>query len=126
MSAGSKADTVRRLFGAYRTNERALAEQILADDFTFTSPYDDAIDKTTYFERCWPESVRFVEQYLVEQVLEKVVEDGDDVFVLYRCRTKDGKEFRNTELHSFSGERIRKVSVYFGAAYKDGAFVRQP
>jgi len=125
MSEESKAEIVRRLFGAYRTNERVLAEQLLADDFTFTSPYDDAIDKTTYFERCWPESVRFVERHLEEQVLERLVEDGDDVFVLYRCRTKDGKEFRNTELHSFSGDRINRVAVYFGATYKNGAFVRQ-
>jgi ketosteroid isomerase-like protein len=125
MSGGSKAEIVRRLFDAYRTKERELAEQMLTDDFTFTSPYDDQIDKATYFERCWPESVRFVERHLIEQVLEKVVADGDDVFVLYRCRTKDGKEFRNTELHSFAGNRISRIDVYFGATYKDGAFVRQ-
>jgi hypothetical protein len=40
--------------------------------------------------------------------------------------TKEGKRFRNTEFFRFDGERIRSIDVYFGASYKDGAFVKQP
>jgi hypothetical protein len=58
--------------------------------------------------------------------LEKVVEQGDDVFVQYKAITKDGKEFRNVERLSFIGDRIRAANVYFGATYKDGKFIRQP
>ncbi|WP_274426520.1 nuclear transport factor 2 family protein [Chelativorans sp. YIM 93263] len=112
-----KENAVRQLFEAYRVKDRAMIEPLLADDFTFTSPYDDAIDKQTYFERCWPNSER-IEQHF----LEEVVGSGDRVFVLYLCRTREGKEFCNVETFDFEGSRIRAVNVYFGAAYADGVF----
>jgi ketosteroid isomerase-like protein len=120
MPPRSKPDIIRSLFAAYRSKDRKIVEDLLTDDFTFTSPYDDAIDKAAYFETCWPNSDR-----IRTHILEKICEDGDDAFVLYRCVLDDGKEFRNTELFTFDGDRIRKVDVYFGAAYKGGAFVRQ-
>ncbi|WP_119460618.1 nuclear transport factor 2 family protein [Rhodospirillaceae bacterium SYSU D60014] len=120
MPARSKADSVRSLFAAYKSKEREIVEELLTDDFTFTSPYDDAIDKAAYFETCWPNSDR-----IQTHILERICEDGAGVFVLYKCLLNDGKEFRNTELFTFDGDRIRKIEVYFGAAYKDGAFVRQ-
>ena len=46
-------------------------------------------------------------------------------FVLYKVLTKDGKEFRNTEFLTFDGDKIASVNVYFGAAYRNGAFVPQ-
>jgi ketosteroid isomerase-like protein len=120
MTSERKAETLRRLFAAFKAKDRALAEQLLADGFTFTSPYDDAIDRATWFERCWPNSDR-----LREQVLERILVQGDEAFVTYRAVTQDGSEFRNTEFFTFSGDRIASVDVYFGATYKDGAFVPQ-
>ncbi|WP_157020302.1 hypothetical protein [Mesorhizobium xinjiangense] len=79
--------------------------------------YDDAIDRAAYFDRCWPNR-----EIIREHVLEKVVEDGDDVIVLYRCLTRDGRMFRNMEMLSFEGSRLKAVNVYFGAGYKDGVF----
>jgi ketosteroid isomerase-like protein len=122
MPARSKPDIVRSLFAAYKAKDREIVEDLLTDDFTFTSPYDDAIDKATYFERCWPTSAS---DHIQTHTFERIREDGDAVFVLYKCVLNDGREFRNTELFTFDGDRIRKIEVYFGAAYKDGAFVRQ-
>ena len=45
--------TIRALFAAYLANDRRAIEDFLTDDFRFTSPYDDEIDKATYFARCW-------------------------------------------------------------------------
>jgi ketosteroid isomerase-like protein len=118
MPIRSKVEIVRSVFDAYKSKDRELIEQLLADDFTFTSPYDDAIDRTTYFERCWPNS-----KLIQTHVLEKIFEHGDEVWVLYRCMTTDGKEFRNVEVHSLDAARIRHVDVYFGPAYRDGTFV---
>ncbi|WP_348642701.1 hypothetical protein [Mesorhizobium sp. B2-4-15] len=56
MSAKSRAELIRFYFAACQANERDVAETVLADDFTFTSPYDDAIDRATYFARCWPDT----------------------------------------------------------------------
>jgi ketosteroid isomerase-like protein len=115
-----RADLVRRCFAAYATKDRGLIEGILSDDFTFTSPYDDRIDRAAYFVRCWPNSDR-----IRTNRLEKVVVDGDDAFVLYQCTTTEGNTFRNTELFRFEGDRVREVQVYFGASYRDGRFVRK-
>jgi ketosteroid isomerase-like protein len=117
----SKAEIAKSLFDAYQRQDRPLAERLLADDFTFTSPYDDAIDRAAYFVRCWPTS-----GFFKSFTLEKVVELGDDVFVNYKALTKDGRIFRNVEMLTVQGDQIRAVNVYFGATYKDGKFVTLP
>lgn len=109
---------VRAYFGAYESENRDIAEKLLAKDFTFTSPNDDAIDRATYFERCWPQG-----EPARDQTIEKIVVDGDKAFVTYSCATGNGQSFRNTEFITFSGEQIASVAVYFGPAYQDGVIV---
>ena len=53
MNALSKEDVVRNLFAAYLAEDRDAVDAIFSDRFRFTSPFDDHIDKATYFERCW-------------------------------------------------------------------------
>jgi ketosteroid isomerase-like protein len=101
-------------------NDRRAVEAVLADDFRFTSPYDDRIDKATYFARCWRNT-----DWIERHELEQIIVEGDGVFVTYNCAAKGGKSFRNTEFFSFEGDKIRSIDVYFGATYQDGAFVRQ-
>ena len=121
MPSADKAEMIRALFAAYRANDRKAVEDALADDFRFTSPYDDNIDKATYFERCWRNS-----DWIERHELERIFVEGDEGFVTYRCVAKGGKNFRNTEFLTFAGDRIRRIDVYFGATYQDGAFVKQP
>lgn len=120
MPGKNRSDLIRAYFAAFQTGDRPVMEAALTDDFTFTSPYDDAIDRAAYFKRCWPNSKLFQ-----SMTVEKIGEDGNDVFVRYSCETLDGKTFRNTELHSFRGDRLRSVEVYFGASYRDGVFIPQ-
>ena len=115
----TKSDVIRTMFAAYRNKNRKVVEDTLADDFRFTSPYDDAIDKAEYFRRCWPASER-----IESNEVERIFVQGDEAFVTYRVRNKN-EEFRNTEFFVFEGDRIRSIDVYFGASYRDGAFVRQ-
>jgi ketosteroid isomerase-like protein len=114
-------DIIRALFAAYRANNRASVANSFTEDFRFTSPYDDRIDKAAYFERCWR-----VPDWIERQELEKIFVEGDAAFVTYQVATKDGKRFRNTEFFVFDGGRIKRIDVYFGATYKDGMFVKQP
>src|SRR3954465_10149764 len=44
----------RECMQAYVDKDRAAAEAIVADDFHFTSPMDNALDRKRYFELCWP------------------------------------------------------------------------
>jgi ketosteroid isomerase-like protein len=114
-----KSEIITRLFDAFKALDRNTAEAVLSDDFRFTSPYDDAIDKATYFERCWPNIDR-----IRSQTLEKIFVEGDAAFVEYRCETNDRTEFRNVEFFTFDRDRVRSVSVYFGASYRAGKLVR--
>lgn len=118
--SSSRAQTIRQCFAAYETKDRAVVEALLTQDFTFTSPYDDAIDRAAYFERCWPNSER-----VTRIDVERVFEQGDEAFATYLFTGKDGKQFRNTEFFTFDGDRIRSVHVYFGESYRDRKFVRQ-
>jgi ketosteroid isomerase-like protein len=120
MSDGDRAKIIRALFSAYKANDRRAVEDALTDDFRFTSPYDDEIDKATYFVRCWRNT-----DWIERHELEKIFVDGDEAFVTYKCLAKGGKNFRNTEFFSFEGDKIRRIDVYFGATYQNGVFVRQ-
>jgi ketosteroid isomerase-like protein len=120
MSDRNRADTIRAIFDAYMANDRKSVEDALADDFRFTSPFDDRIDKPTYFARCWRDT-----GWIERHQLEKIFVEGDEAFVTYKCLAKGGKSFRNTEFFAFQGDKVSRIDVYFGATYQDGAFVRQ-
>jgi len=116
-----KAKLIRALFAAYLANDRGAVERMLADGFRFTSPYDHELDKTSYFARCWRDDNSWIERH----VLERIVVEGDAAYVTYLCAARGGRSFRNTELMLFDGDWIRRIEVYFGAAYQDGVFQKQ-
>jgi hypothetical protein len=120
MASTDRAATIRAIFAAYLSSNRKLVEDALSDDFRFTSPYDDNIDKPTYFERCWKSS-----DWIERHDLERIFVQGDEAFVTYLCIAKGGKRFRNTEFFVFAGDKVKRIDVYFGATYENGAFVRQ-
>jgi ketosteroid isomerase-like protein len=98
----------RACFAAYAAKDREAIEGLLAEDFHFTSPLDNRIDRAKYFEVCWPNSAR-IDGFDIQEV----AVEGDRAFVTYEGRM--GKEvFRNTEVHTVRGNRIAEVEVYFG------------
>ena len=121
MASSTRADMIRAIFAAYLASDRKFVEDAFSDDFRFTSPYDDNIDKPTYFERCWKGS-----GWIERHELERIFVEGDEAFVTYRCIAKGGRTFRNTEFFAFEGDKVKRIDVYFGAAYDNGTFVKQP
>ena len=109
MTLADRLQTVRDAYGAYESGDRSVLEGILSDDYTFFSPYDVGIDRARYFERCWPNAEQLQGFELV-----RLVESGDEVLVTYESTKVDGKKFRNTEIHSFEGDKICRTEVYFG------------
>lgn len=103
-------DVVRAAFRHYGTQDREAAFALYADDFTFTSPQDDHIDKATYFERCFPTADRFTEQRL----LHVTPVDEDLVFVHYEYELTSGDRYRNMEAITVRDGLIRDVRVFFG------------
>jgi ketosteroid isomerase-like protein len=100
---------VRSSYDAFAAKDRAAMEALLDEDFHFTSPLDNRIDRQTYFTRCWPNSKDIAEFDLIH-----VVAEEDKVFVTYVARMKDGRRFRNTEIVTVRGHQITDVEVYFG------------
>jgi ketosteroid isomerase-like protein len=99
----------RDCYRAYETGERDLIEQHLAPDFTFYAPPDPGIDRTTYFERCWP-NADLIDSF----EFKRLAEVGDEVLVTYESTKTDGKRLRNTEILTFAGDKVSRVEVYFG------------
>ena len=109
MPAYDRLKLTRDCYGAYESGDRGVVEERLTDDFTFYSPADVGIDRTMYFERCWPNS-ELIEAF----EFKRLVEVGDEVIVTYESTKTDGRRFRNTEVLTFQGDKIRRVEVYFG------------
>ncbi|WGS19808.1 MULTISPECIES: nuclear transport factor 2 family protein [unclassified Bradyrhizobium] len=119
-AAGNKAEIVRAIFAAYLADDRRTVEQAFADDFRFNTPYGENIDKPRYFAECWRSS-----DWISRHEIERIMVEGGEVFVTYRCVAKDGKSFRNTEFFVFDGDKVKRIDVYFGPSHQDGALVRQ-
>jgi len=99
----------RAAYEAYVAKDLAAIEELIAEDFQFTSPLDNRIDRTTYFTRCWPNSEAIKSFDFIS-----LVADGDQVFVTYEGHRTNGEGFRNTEIVTVRGDRIVEVEVYFG------------
>jgi ketosteroid isomerase-like protein len=109
MPATNRLELAREAYRAYETGERRVLDELLADEFTFYSPVDSGLDRAGYFERCWP-NAETIEAF----EFTRLVESGDEVLVTYESTKSDGRRFRNTEVLTFEGDKIRRVEVYFG------------
>jgi ketosteroid isomerase-like protein len=96
-------------YQAYADKDRATLETLISDDFHFTSPLDNRIDRTTYFERCWPNN-RTIRGYDFVHL----AAEGDCVFITYEAESTTGRRFRNTEVMTIRNGRITNVEVFFG------------
>ena len=101
-------------YRAYERHDRSFMEENLATDFTFTSPFDDHIDRAAYFKRCWPKEPLHQKFDFVT-----VMQDGDKVFVAYDCTmrvpnaTHPAARFRNAELMTFQNRQAEKRGSVF-------------
>ncbi len=100
----------KAVYRAYETRDRELIESLIAPEFTFHSPADEAgLDRARYFERCWPNGKDLAGFDFV-----RLIEDGDEVVVTYEATRTDGSRFRNTEVLTFEGDKQVRAEVYFG------------
>ena len=106
----ANTDTVRTMFEAYLARDERTAAGLLADDFVFTSPQDDHIDKTAFMQRCFPTADRLVSQ----EILQLAAVDGDGVFILYEYELKTGERHRNAEFITVRDGKLVETQVFFG------------
>jgi len=114
MTEDTLGDLARRYYRTFQGADRAGMEALLAPEFTFTSPFDDHIDRDAYFVRCWPGAGRFGFRDDMQ-----VFAHGDERVVLYSTDGKMGGTFRNAERFRFVGGRIASIEVFFGFLPKE-------
>ena len=107
-SGQSASEIARQCMQAYVDKDRAAIEALIAEDFQFTSPLDNAINRATYFELCWPNSEGMAGFDVIH-----AVDHGDQAFITYEGHAS-GKTFRNTEIHTVRDGKLVAVEVYFG------------
>jgi hypothetical protein len=78
----------RRACQAYVDNDRAAIEAVIGDDFHFTSPRDNRINREVYFDRRWKNS-----QTITGFTFINLVADGERVFVTYGGQRSTGSPF---------------------------------
>ncbi len=104
----SPVQIARAVYDAYVRKDRNAIESLIADDFHFTSPLDNRLDRKTYFERCWPNSVT-----AARFKFNNLVSDDGRVFVTYELTKTNGEQFRNTEILSTrDGKVSRRRSLF--------------
>jgi len=102
-------EIARQSYLAYANSDRASNEAVIGEDVRFTSPYDNRIDRATYFERCWPNH-----EGITDFEFKRLIEHGDEVLVTYEGKNTSGRRFRNTEILTIREGKIIEVEVYFG------------
>ena len=104
------AQTIRNWYAAWERKDWDSLDSLQASNFTFSSPVDDQISKSSYKTGCWDTQAKLIERF----DLKRVIGNGNDAFVLYVCHTKAGKAFRNVEYFRFRDEKVEAVECYFG------------
>ena len=109
-SQSTASSLVRQCYAAYESKDRSAIEKLLSDDFRFSSPLDDRIDKALYMRRCWPNSEN-IRAFHIEKLFEK----DNEVFVRYEGERFDGGKWRCAEFFRVEGGHIAEVQVYFAS-----------
>jgi len=110
-SGMSNEEIIQNYYAAWAKKEWSPIGNLLADDFTFTSPNnDDHISKSAFKTRCWESQVDYIKHFDLESVIGK----DDQAFVKYLCHTKNGKSFRNVEYWKFRDGKVAAIECYFG------------
>jgi ketosteroid isomerase-like protein len=109
MNPNSPLAVVRACLQAYVDKDRAAIEALLADDFHFTSPLDNALDRASYMKICWPNSAALM---TFDSIFE--FEQGEHAVIVYEAQTSTGKRLRNSELSTVRGGKLVSTEVYFG------------
>lgn len=108
----TNAQIIREYYVGWEKSDWDVIASKLADDFTFTSPFDDHLDTQTYKERCW-HGADSIHAYEFLTIMEK----GDEAFARWNCLI-NGKTARNTEYFLFQNGKIKAIEVYFGELTK--------
>lgn len=100
---------IEQIFKAWTTRDWDFVKSNFAEDFTFTSQYDDHIKTGEFKSKCWDT----IEQ-IGEFEIATVVENEREAFVRYK-NTINREHVQNAEQYVFDNDgKIKSVTVFFG------------
>ncbi len=123
MAGASRAETIRRIFAAYLANDRKFVENALSDDFRFiqsvttmrstSRPISSGAGRTATGSNgtSWSGFSSKAMKPLSPTVASPRGARGVSAI---------------PSSSVFEGDKVKRIDVYFGAAYDNGAFVKQP
>jgi ketosteroid isomerase-like protein len=104
--------TIRKYYAAWEEKDWRPFDILLADNFTFTSAAgDNHISKSAFKAKCWQSQIDFIDRF----DLQRIFGSGNEAFVMYACRTKNGKTFRNVEYLRLQDDKVEAIECFFGA-----------
>jgi ketosteroid isomerase-like protein len=113
-SSTTNEEIVRKYYAAWEKKDWSPLDILLAENFTFTSANnDDHISKSAFKARCWESQIDFIERF----ELERVIVNGNEAFVKYLGRTKNGKSFCNVDYLRLKNEKVEAIECYFGGQF---------
>jgi ketosteroid isomerase-like protein len=105
-------ELIHNWYAAWVNKDYNTFNNLLADDFTFSSAAgDDHISKSTFKTQCWDTQINFIKGF----DLERMTTGANDAFVKYLCHTTNGKTFRNVEYLRIKNGKLESIECYFGA-----------
>ncbi|HEX8811508.1 MAG TPA: nuclear transport factor 2 family protein [Terracidiphilus sp.] len=108
----TNGEIIRKWYMAWEKKDLGTFDNLLADNFTFTSAAgDDHIGKSAFKTQCWDTQVDFIAHF----ELERMITGAEDAFVKYLCHTRNGKSFRNVEYLRIKNGKLESIECYFGA-----------
>jgi len=111
-ASASTEEVVRKWYAGWGQKDWGPLDNLLADDFTFSSAAgDDHISKSAFKKQCWETQINFIGHF----DLERVATGPDDAFVKYLCHTTNGKSLRNVEYLRVKNGKVQSIECYFGA-----------
>lgn len=100
---------IQEIFNAFTNRDWEYISYEIADDFTFTSQYDDHIDQATFKDKCW-DRINQIGEFDIVTILE-----GDGEAIVRYKNTINGERVQNAEHLVFNSEgKLRSVTVFFG------------
>ena len=101
---------VKAWYTAWQSGNWNLMAQILADDFTFTSPLDDHLKMDVFKKRCWQPNAGRIKSV----DLKEVTMNGDAIFIIGNGYNTDGKLLRNCDYFKLKEGKIVSYECFFG------------
>lgn len=105
----NRIELAKKYYKAFSEADRDFVEKLLASDFTLSVPPDHFLNRDGFFDLAWPGAAGHVKHDFV-----RLIEQGDEVVVTYEETMPDGTKIRNTEVLTFTDDKLRMSEVYFG------------